>query len=100
MSEQRVKFVVRAASKKERMTTFCREFGISRTTGYRWRRRCEQAGSLIAVMEHSRHPKQSPAQTAAQREQPRYVGGERCTRREIPRLAEHFVRALSGRGSL
>lgn len=32
MGEQRVKFVVRAASGKESMTTLCREFGVSRAT--------------------------------------------------------------------
>ena len=36
VGEQRVKLlVVRAASGKERMTALCREFGISRPTGYR-----------------------------------------------------------------
>ena len=39
VGEQRVKFVIRAASGKERMTALCREFGVSRPTGYRWRRR-------------------------------------------------------------
>jgi hypothetical protein len=35
VSEQRVKFVVRAVSGKERLAALCREFGISRPTGYR-----------------------------------------------------------------
>lgn len=30
------------------MTALCREFGNFRTTGYRWRRRFEQAGTLTA----------------------------------------------------
>lgn len=63
VSEQRVRFVVRAVSGKERMAALCREWGISRPTGYRWRRRFEQAGSVRAVVEGSRRPKQSPSQT-------------------------------------
>jgi transposase InsO family protein len=69
VSEQRVKFVVRAVSGKERMTYLCREFGISRPTGYRWRLRFEQAGSVAAVAERSRRPAHSPSQTAAQKEE-------------------------------
>jgi transposase InsO family protein len=69
VDEQRVKFVVRAASRKETMAGLCREFGISRTTGYRWRRRYEQAGSVTAVVERSRCPKQSPGQTTAGQEE-------------------------------
>src|SRR5260370_13944198 len=61
MSEKRVKFVVRAASGKECMATLCQEFGVSRPTGYRWRRRFEQAGSVMAVVERSRRPQHSPA---------------------------------------
>ncbi len=69
MGEQRVKFVVRAASGKERMTTLCREFGVSRPTGYRWRRRFEQAGSVTAIVERSRRPERSPAQTEPRKEE-------------------------------
>ena len=56
VSEQRIKFVVRAASGKERMASLCREFGVSRPTGYRWRRRFQQAGSMTGVVERSRRP--------------------------------------------
>ena len=69
VSEQRVKFVVRAVSGKESMTALCRLFGISRTTGYRWRKRFADAKSLAAVAEHSRRPKRSPARTAARQEE-------------------------------
>src|SRR5260370_37024891 len=68
MGEQRVKFVVRAASGKERMATLCREFGVSRPTGYRWRRRFEQAGSVTAVVERSRRPEHRPSQTEPRKE--------------------------------
>src|SRR5258708_38187955 len=63
MSEQRVKFVVWAASGKECMATLCQEFGVSRPTGYRWRRRFEQAGSVMAVVGRNRRPQHSPAHT-------------------------------------
>src|ERR1700722_6982597 len=69
MGEQRGKFVVRAASGKERMSALCREFGVSRPTGYRWRRRSQQAGSVTAVVERSRRPEHSPAQTESRKEE-------------------------------
>jgi len=69
VSEQRIKFVVRAASGKECMAGLCREFGISRPTGYRWRRRFEQSQSVTGVMERSRRPAHSPGRTAARQEE-------------------------------
>jgi transposase InsO family protein len=69
VSEQRVKFVVRAVSGKEHMTALCQEFGISRPTGYRWRRRFEQSHSVTGVLERSRRPAHSPRQTEAQKEE-------------------------------
>lgn len=69
VSEQRVKFMVRAESGKENMTALCRWFGISRSTGYRWRKRFADAKSLAAVGELSRRPKNSPRRTAARQEQ-------------------------------
>lgn len=63
--EQRVQFVIRAVSGKETMVGLCREFGVSRPTGYLWRRRYEQAGSLIELAEQSRRPHHSPTRTAA-----------------------------------
>ena len=69
VSEQRMRFVIRASSGKERMTALCREFGISRPTGYLWRRRYRQAASVTAVCERSRRPKQSPRRTESWKEQ-------------------------------
>src|SRR5258707_15015575 len=90
MSEQRVKFVVRAASGKECMATLCQEFGVSRPTGYRWRRRFEQAGSVMAVGGRNRRPQPKPRATAPRKEDP--VGGRRPGRRvgggEMGRLWE------------
>jgi transposase InsO family protein len=69
VGEQRVKFVVRAASGKEEMAALCREFGITRPTGYRWRRRCAEANSIAGVVERSRRPTHSPLQTAREKEE-------------------------------
>lgn len=66
VNNERVKFVIRAASGSEPMAALCREFGISRPTGYRWRKRFQSGGSLVsAVRELSRRPLHSPAQTDA-----------------------------------
>lgn len=67
--EQRMQFVIRAASGKETMTGLCREFGVSRPTGYLWRRRYEQAGSLAELAEQNRRPHHSPTRTAEAIEQ-------------------------------
>lgn len=67
--EQRIAFVIRAASGKEPMAGLCREFGVSRDTGYRWLRRFRGAGSVGALCELSRRPHSSPRRTDAGVEQ-------------------------------
>src|SRR5258707_5747493 len=47
------------------MADLCREFGVSRPTGYVWRKRFQQAGSVAGVVERSRRPEHCPEQTAA-----------------------------------
>ena len=69
VQEQRLQFVIRAASGQERMAGLCREFGVARSTGYRWRRRYVEAGSFTAVQERSRRPQRSPRRTAAGQEE-------------------------------
>jgi transposase len=69
VQEQRMRFVMRALGRKERLAALCREFGISRPTGYLWLRRYVQAGSLRALQEHSRRPRHSPRKTAEAQEQ-------------------------------
>jgi transposase InsO family protein len=68
VEEQRMQFVIRAASGKESMAALCWEFGISRPTGYRWRGRYQEAGSFTAVRERSRRPHRSPRRTEESRE--------------------------------
>lgn len=63
---QRIAFVIRAASGKELISDLCREFQISRPTGYLWLQRYRAGGeSLVAVQERSRRPRTSPRRTEA-----------------------------------
>lgn len=68
VKEQRMQFVIRATSGRERISVLCREFGISRPTGYLWRRRYEQSGTLTGIGERSRRPHHSPTRTGPRRE--------------------------------
>jgi transposase InsO family protein len=61
--EQRVAFVIAVQQQDKSMAEVCREFGISRPTGYLWVRRYEEAHSLLGLVEHSRRPHRSPTQT-------------------------------------
>jgi transposase len=67
--EQRMQFVIRATSGQERISGLCREFGISRPTGYLWRQRYQQTRSLTQLAERSRRPHRSPRRTEAAKEQ-------------------------------
>jgi transposase InsO family protein len=69
VSEQRIRFVLRASSGKEEIAGLCREFGISRTTGYYWLKRLREGERIEALRERSRRPHHSPRQTAAEIEQ-------------------------------
>jgi transposase InsO family protein len=69
VQEQRMQFVIRATSGKENRSALCREFGISRPTGYHWCRRYKQLRSLTALQEHSRRPHHCPQQTESWKEQ-------------------------------
>jgi len=67
--DQRIGFVMRAANGKENMSRLCREFEISRPTGYLWLKRYREAGnSLTAVVERSRRPRNSPRRTGPELE--------------------------------
>lgn len=60
--DQRVEFVVRA-SRGESLSGLCREYGISRLTGYVWQKRFREQG-VAGVEERSRRPLLSPQRTA------------------------------------
>ncbi len=63
--EERLRFVVAASRKERSIASLCREFQISRQTGYIWLRRY-QAGGSSQVRDRSRRPLHSPARTAAE----------------------------------
>ena len=63
MSE-RIHFVVAALSGNGTFSDLCRQYGISRKTGYKWLRRYREVGSLAALSEQSRRPHRSPRRTA------------------------------------
>jgi transposase InsO family protein len=65
--EQRVEFVVRALRRAEPLSDLCREFCISRPTGYQWVERYRAAG-VAGIEERSRRPRRSPTQTAPELE--------------------------------
>ncbi len=69
VDDQRMQFVIRAVSGKERIAVLCREFGISRPTGYLWRRRYLETRSVCDLAEHSRRPQRRPARTVPAKEQ-------------------------------
>ena len=46
------------------MSALCREFGISRKTGYKWLRRFNESGNLDALEDLSRKPHKNPNQTS------------------------------------
>lgn len=61
--EQRVKFVIEAQRKEKTHAALCREYGVSRPTGYLWLNRYKQASSLNGLQERSRRPHHSPGRT-------------------------------------
>lgn len=63
--DQRVEFVLRAQEAEESLAALCREYGISRPTGYLWLHRYHEVRSVSGLAERSRRPLQSPGQTAA-----------------------------------
>jgi len=66
--EERIKFIVQAMSGGINFSGLCEEFGVSRSTGYRWLHRYKDCGSIFEVKELSRRPHYSPTRTAAEHE--------------------------------
>jgi transposase InsO family protein len=69
VSEQRLRFAIRASSGQENMKALCEEFEISRPTGYLWLKRYRACERVQELTEVSRRPHRSPHQTAAETEQ-------------------------------
>jgi transposase InsO family protein len=62
--QQKIAFITQAQQlSKGALCQLCREFGISRKTGYKWRKRYQQEGGLTALQERSRRPLHSPRRT-------------------------------------
>jgi transposase InsO family protein len=68
IQDQRVRFVIAASRGEQNMSELCREFDISRPTGYQWLGRYRSAG-VVGIREQSRRPKNSPKRTASGIEQ-------------------------------
>ena len=60
VNHQRVAFVAQVKAGGSTMSELCRQFQISRPTGYKWLRRYEAVGSFSALKEESRRPHCSP----------------------------------------
>ena len=61
--EQRVKFVIEASLCRRPFGALCREFEITRPTGYLWWKRYREGG-LEGIAEQTRRPRASPGRTA------------------------------------
>ena len=61
----RREFVLKALAREVPMVELCRQYGISRKTGYKWIARFE-SGGLDALVDESRRPDTSPAQTTTE----------------------------------
>lgn len=62
VQEQRIRFAVLAERGEHTMAELCREFGISRQAGYKWRQRYREEG-VAGLAERSRRPRGSPEKT-------------------------------------
>ena len=63
--EQKMAFIRQAQClPKGGFAVLCRQFGIARKTGYKWRRRFAQDNRLRALQDRSRRPRRSPRRIA------------------------------------
>jgi transposase InsO family protein len=67
--EQRIRFVLRAIRGEENFSGLCREFEISRVTGYEWLKRYREGEGIEDLKDRSRRPHTSPRKTAETIEQ-------------------------------
>lgn len=79
VSDQRLEFVVRASEPGSCLAGLCREYGVSRQTGYLWLKRYQKDGAKGVLEELSRRPHRSPRAT-----RPEVVEAIRGLRREKP----------------
>src|SRR5260370_39411417 len=62
VSEQRMRFAIEASKPGSCMAALCREYRVSRQTGYLWLKRYRQGGAAAVLTEQSRKPHISPHQ--------------------------------------
>lgn len=61
--DKRIQFVSRSIQPNINFSALCREFGISRKTGYKWNKRYKDVKTFSLLTEKSRRPHHSPART-------------------------------------
>jgi len=64
VSEERLRFAIEASKSERSIAAICREFGITRKTGYLWLQRYQEGGAAAVINERSRRPHHSPQQTS------------------------------------
>ena len=62
--EERISFVARALGEGCNFSRLCREFGVSRPTGYKWVNRYRESGGFCDLRDRSRRPKEIPRRTS------------------------------------
>ena len=65
LKDARVEFVMIAREADVSMSAACRQFGVSRKTGYKWLGRYEESG-LDGLVDQSRRPRTSPLQLSGE----------------------------------
>jgi transposase InsO family protein len=92
VSEERVRFAVEASKPGACMAALCRQYEVSRQTGYLWLKRYREGGAPAVLAERSRRPDQSPRQAP-----PEVVQAVKIARQERPdwgaRKLAHVMRA-------
>ena len=63
VQEQRIRFVTAARQRGANVRALCRSFGISAPTAYKWLQRYDAQGAIQGLVDQSRRPHTSPAQT-------------------------------------
>ncbi len=86
--DERMRFVIAAEKRERPLAAICREFGVSRKTGYDWLGRYGEAG-VAGLLDRSRAPRHHPRAIAQEI-------GDRCVavRRAHPSWGPLKVRAF------
>jgi transposase len=69
VADERIRFVAEATKPGANMAKLCRQFEISRPTGYRWLNRFRECGSVAQLYEKTRRPNRSPRKSGEELEQ-------------------------------